>query len=151
MTKLNIADLSDEDQRVMYDQLAYKFSKAPQITAEQRAAWESINRACGKQSVQPLGPVVTSVGVARFDDAIVMLHDFITRACGLILRRPERMVLEDMALGCLADYLRALDIPVTPTTMLRQLGHLEYAVDRNYPGYAKARMLHKIAKLKRVA
>jgi hypothetical protein len=153
MSALNIADFSEEEQRLLYDQLSFKYSKdSAQVTPEQIAAWEAIHRAIGQtRGTQPLAPVIQSMGRSKFDAAVVMIHDFITKGCGLMLRKPQRMLVEEMALSCLADYLEVLDIPVTPTTMVKHVAQLEYAVNRNFPGYAKARLLHKIAKLRSAA
>jgi len=64
-----------------------------------------------------------------------------------MVRRPVKASVRRRMLTCLAKYLRAIDVPPTPTTMIQNLSRLEHAVNSCYPGYINARLLHRIAPL----
>jgi hypothetical protein len=63
------------------------------------------------------------------------------------LRRPQTNALLCTCFECLAEDLTRRNVPATPRTMLDQIERVEVAVDMNYPGYASAGMLHRIALL----
>ena len=47
-------------------------------------------------------------------------------------------------LKCLASELVAREIPTTPRNILNNLSMLPHAVDKRFPGYASAKLLHRI-------
>jgi hypothetical protein len=153
MNAVDIAEFSEADQRSLYDQLSFKFaSQGRQPSPQQEASWGAILRALGlEKRAMPLPNVIERMGRAKFELAMEGLQNFISDACGVLLKRPERTAVEEMAIQCLIEYLEDRDIPVTPMILLRQMAFLPHAVDRAYPGYADAKMLHRVAKIRKRA
>jgi hypothetical protein len=147
---LSLDDLDEAEQRILYDQLAYRFSKQPQtISADEGELWDAIIDALGLPARErpPLKNYIQAHGKARYIEHVEAVESLISRALPEMVRRPVKASVRRRMLTCLAKYLRAINVPPTPTTMVQNLGRLEYAVDACYPGYINARLLHRIAPL----
>lgn len=150
---LDVEALPLADQRALYEQLHYKFQKKSKSTGASIAGedvWNAIHDALGldKHNRQPLTAARERIGASKFDRLMSVAQAFVSRGSGVPLRRNERHFLLAASLTCLADYLTAVGSRVTPTTMVQQLDNLAYAVERDYPGYADAKLLHKIVALR---
>ena len=55
----------------------------------------------------------------------------------------------DICLACLVEDMQASRITVTPQSILGALARLRSAVDRAYPGYVEAGLLHRLVRIER--
>lgn len=82
-------------------------------------------------------------GRRRFAERVEELLTFISDT-RRYLRQVQVQSLVVTCLRCLASELRGREIPVTPRTVLNNMSMLRHAVDRRFPGYASAGLLHKV-------
>ena len=143
-------DLDQAEQRALYEQLAYQFSKQPHtISADEAELWDAILDALGLPARErpPLKNYIEKHGKAVYIEQVEAFESLLARAMPEMVRRPIKAAVRRRMLACLAKYLRAVNVPPTPKTMLQNLSRLEHAVNSCYPGYINARMLHRIAPL----
>ena len=147
---LALDDLDPAEQRQLYDQLAYRFSKQTQtFSADEIELWDAICDVLnlGKRERMPLKSYVQQHGRTKYGDQVTVVELLIARSVPEMIRRTVKSAVRRRMLACLAKWLRSRDLPVTPTIMTQNLGMLEHAVNACYPGYISARLLHRIAPL----
>lgn len=145
---LALDDLDLAEQRQLYDQLAYRFSKQPaKLSVDEIELWDAIGDALGLPGRErmPLQSYIQAHGKTKYCDAVAAAEFLISRSMPEIVRRPVKAAVRRCMLACLAKWLRSRDLPATPTVMVQSLGNLEHAVNACYPGYISARLLHRIA------
>lgn len=93
------------------------------------------------------------IGRVKYRECATALHDYVTHACGARIDLTHKRAIYVEVLSCLIKWMRrthiskagdAYDIPLKPSTICDEIGSLPLAVNRCYPGYVKARMLHMI-------
>lgn len=79
--------------------------------------------------------------------AVATIYEFVAQAQPV--RRPaqDHAALIELMLDCLVGEMRRRGEEVTPRTILNALPRLRGAVERAYPGYIDARMLHKLIRV----
>ena len=90
---------------------------------------------------------LVNYGASKFDDRVAHLTNYLDTTLPRFVRKPVRMSVREHVLRSLTDYLTACRIPVTATTMLNNFDKLAYSVDRNFPGYAEAKLLHRLVNI----
>lgn len=145
-----LAGLDAAEQDKLYELLAFKRANSKaQPTRIQQMFWELICGALDMQRPLPLAPFMTSYGKAKFDAKAADLAEFIDNGCGAgLLRLPVRQAVGERIIRALVSYMKTRDIVCTPTTVLNSFVMLADAADSQYPGYAKARLLHRLAPIK---
>lgn len=93
------------------------------------------------------------IGRAKYSECAIALHDYVTHACSARIDLTHKRAIYVEVLSCLIKWMRrthiskdghAYDIPLRPSTICDEIGSLPLAVNRCYPGYVKARLLHVI-------
>jgi len=139
--------LTVQQQRALLDRLSHKLSSAKvEWKPEHHALWSAVcaHVDSDRRLLPAMPQFVKSYGVKRFKIACDVFRDFVSSACPTKMRRVERAAVESLVAGCLASELRRGGRPVTPTTMLDMMAFLAGCVNRDFPGYASARMLHRV-------
>lgn len=137
--------LTDQEAREAHARLAMRLSKQRDFSADEQDLWDALCVALNVRAPISLNKFVDTFGVSKYREAVTAAHGYLTQSCALILRRPSRKVLLATIMECLVDNVRERGIPVTPGTVLGNIGTLAFAVEESFPGYADARMLHRIA------
>lgn len=148
----NISTLTLEEKRQLSAQLAYSLASAGfDVSREHAMFFEDVCEALAllPKARPPLEAFMRKFGVARYEAACAQVREFVDNGCGLVLRGVERHALTRRLLGCVVVHLRAKGIPTTPVSLLRSLWALPIVTERQFPGYAEARMLHHIVRLPR--
>lgn len=160
--------LNERTQRALFDKLALQFKsrrvrhdKQDEFSHDERSLWSALVIAANRPEPSSVGAAkalshfCASYGRPRFRDALDEVDMFIDEACGARLSRPQmdfmrRLVLKSLA-GEMAHWSTedGRQFPIIPRTLLNNLDHMPPAVENDFPGYAAARLLHRI--LPRVA
>lgn len=158
----DLDDLSLADRKALYERLHYEFqggASEASIPQTSRVMWDAIQSAVARFADDPKLPPAKvtriplaasrkALGARKFDEAMEFVDEFVERSCGILMRRGQRMIVIEECLLCLCGYLRGARVPVTALTVVKNLDKLAGAVDRAFPGYAKARLLHVVVTLK---
>lgn len=131
--------LSDNEREQVLS--VFSFTTKYEPTLEEKLTWEAIVAVC--MTGLPLARFVESYGTKKYAAKVNELYHFVGNA-RKHLRPAQLNALVKISLDCLALNLRSRGIPVTPSTLLNSLSLLASAVDDQYPGYAEARLLHRI-------
>ncbi|MBO0736431.1 MAG: hypothetical protein J2P48_07665 [Alphaproteobacteria bacterium] len=96
---------------------------------------------------QFLGDKRAGVGRGQWADAVKTVYAFCAQAQPV--RRPvvDHAALAELVLGCLVSDMRRRSVSVTPKSIIEELPRLRVAVDRAYPGYLDAGMLHMLIRV----
>lgn len=140
--------LSQRDEQELFEALSYRRAKASPGAAPSRdeaSLWDAINAALAIHRAAPLPVFVQGYGKAKYAEAVAQMHEFVTESCGPAMRQVVRDRVVAKALRALVLYMDAIGIPLTPKTVISNFGMLASAVDAQFPGYAAARLLHRIA------
>jgi hypothetical protein len=155
--KVDLESLTAADRRELYDRLTYELQRDAERTVPvtSRIMWDAIQDAIEAYLDDdmparrvPMSVIRKQIGNKRFDEAMLFVDEFVERSCGILMRRPQRVVVVRECLICLCQYLRSVRVPVTGLALVRNLDKLAGAVDRAFPGYAKAKLLHVVVTLK---
>lgn len=105
----------------------------------------------------PLATFSETYGKAKLKRDLDWLNEYSDSVCTRKLTVTERGSVLRLMLGCLADHLRTMETrdgrrpKVTPLTLMRNLDSLPMAVDWAFPGYAEARLIDRVALMRRAA
>jgi hypothetical protein len=115
--------------------------------------WNALNEAMFRCSVSMNAypeAYIEKIGRARFTHVAQSMHDYVRYGSRIELDRTHEF---HIMVRCLECYIRLVltesqknTIPVTPKRLLEEgnIGKLPTAVNRCFPNYAQARMLHMI-------
>ena len=159
----DLEDLSLADRKALYERLHFEFQgqgAEASIPQTSRVMWDAIQSAVARFAEDPKLPPIKvtriplaatrkAVGAKKFDAAMEYVDEFVERSCGILMRRGQRMIVIEECLLCLCQYIRSARAPVTALTVVRNIDKMAEAVNRAFPGYAKARLLHVVVTLKR--
>jgi hypothetical protein len=146
---VEIDSLSDEEQKAIYERLHYKYSeeekKHNKISDDQREAWRSVNEALNLPNV-PIESYLKNraIGLFAFQRGADALNGYVRGALNVRVKKAERLLIQAEALLILIEFMDKRRIPLTPVQVINNMEWLATAVDKELPGYAKARMLHMI-------
>lgn len=118
---------------------AHKSTVTEALSPEEGIVYTALMEVCASKI--PHSKLFETYGRKKFVEKANIILDY-TRSTRKAMRRPQLQGLVTLCLKCLAKNLKARDIPVTPRTLLDNIEHLSYAVNRAFPGYASAGMLH---------
>lgn len=160
ITKDIIAALPLDQQRALLDDLRFRLDRK---TASERVlatrnewsslesdVWQALTRELHARlhiETPPLNIFVNSFGAARYRSVVAGLDAYVASACGEPLSRTHKVVVIRTIISCLVDRLCAREIPVSASSVLASVGQTGQAVDAAFPGYAAARLLHRLVPL----
>lgn len=145
---VDIDTMTEQEQKDLLAALSYRLQskgRGEGLTADQQLVWDTLLEALGRRPY-PVSRFLPEYGRARFIERAAWLHGFVNEHCKLP-RRPVRVQVLHILWGCLAAHLRARDIPPGPKSMLNSLDQLEHAVDARFPGYIRAGLLVRVARI----
>lgn len=147
--------MSDDDQRALYAQLAYKFSRSSAhetLTQHEQDYWDALNDVLNisARKRQPFEVFVKARGIGgragfaeKAEDSIALIKSGTQGT----LRRAQQSAILRLALRFLAEDLEAIGIPKTVSALCAQQYRLRTAVEARFPGYIAAKLLHLVAPL----
>lgn len=151
--------LNDAEQRQLFARLAARFNSTDKsdYSHEELATFSAVRAALGEPDSLSgarahLSRYVRNAGGRnRFREKVDDLDGFLTRACGTTLSRTQRDSLRALAIGSLAEMVSGwtnqetgLPIPLNVPVLINNLDRVGEAVDMNFPGYARAKLLHRV-------
>lgn len=152
-----IAALPLDQQLALLDDLRFRLDKKTKSTrvlasrqvwsALETDVWHALARelqARLHQETQPLAVFTKTFGVENYRQAVASIETYMDAACGEKLPRLHTLALLRTIFGCVIDNMLDRDIPVAPTSVLRLVGHIPQIVNAAFPGYAAARLLHRL-------
>lgn len=147
----DLSALTAEERRDLYATLAFEFRDMPGETRAFSQAegmlWEALRGFIPDQHQMGLARFVAAVGPHPYRDAADRLDALLTRVLPIGERRHVRDEVRRLAIGALVDYLRAAMAPISGSSIIRSFDHLEHAIDRQFPGYMAAGILHRVVKV----
>ena len=151
MDMAEIDKMTKEEQRQLHDLLSHRLAAAPSYTPKELATWNEICSVIPGQSRRSLSSFLKGAngnggfGRKNYQDRVTDLDTLVERSIPALTRRPVKDAVRQEVLQCLVEWLEDRQIPVTPSTLLNSMDSLHHAVDRAYPGYMRAKLLHRIA------
>lgn len=137
--------LNEVEQRQLLDLLRWKFADAVELSADEREVWDALLEALKVRL--PLAEFAKNFGKERMRQQLAAVDAFVIASCVPIMRKPVRMAVLRSLFLCLASHLASRGIPTTPKVMLSNVSLLSHAVEQRFPGYAQAKLLHRVAPL----
>lgn len=148
MEAINRTDVGTK--RELLAQLTYALrDKDTPTSSVNNAAWEALCAVSEGRSV-PMAHFAESYGKGKLKRDLDWLNDYADRVCARKLTVTERGVVLRFMLGCLAEHLSDRH-DIRPKTMLNSLDSLPSALDWAFPGYADARLIDRIALMRKAA
>lgn len=145
--EINSLSRTDREQLMTRIALSETQNELP-ITREQRHMIETIAALCDARiSDRAMGAFtnqfLSSYGRKKFESRSKEIFEFIepSRQC---LRPEQSKQLLETCLKALAEDVRRRSIPVTAKTVLDNVSMLPSAIDRKFPGYVDAGLLHRV-------
>lgn len=123
------------------------------FSREEVELWIALELASGRrrlrhESEAALGNWCSTHGRDRFRSFASDVESYISDSCGALMRRSVRDEVRRQIIDCLGKMMREWEnIPVAPNSLINCIDYLPSAVEQNFPGYADAGMLHKVARL----
>jgi hypothetical protein len=119
-------------------------------------AWNALTSATSESKARPLQQLLDSrVGgnktfVLR---SLRQLSDYADEYSAKRLTRIERGIVMRLLVSCLVDYLKGWDDPpkLDASSLIRHIKRVPTAIDAAFPGYAAARLIDRVALMKRAA
>jgi hypothetical protein len=145
---IDLASLSLAERRELHAQLAYEFRGSKSGRAElPDELWDAICEAIKStgRARQPLGRFLESYGKSEYQRCSEQMDALLARAVPKDTRKAVVTAVRRVMIDTLVAYLDSRNIPVGPRSILNSFGMLKYAVDRAYPGYIEAQLLHMVA------
>ena len=154
-----IAALPLDQQLALLDDLRFRLdrNKAPQA-AQPRQTWSPLETdvwtALGRElmaelhiDVGPLHVFTKSFGIDKYRQAVERLDAYVQTSCGESLSKVHKIMLFRTMFNCMIEHLLDGDIPVTASSIMSNAGRIPQAVNAAFPGYAAARLLHRVVPL----
>lgn len=158
-----VAGLSSKDLAELRSQIEYKDSVASgrDLTPDELLFWDAMCESLRDMNLTVPGAAARNniinakngIGRDKYSECAIALRDYVTHACHARLDRTHRRAIYVEVLGCLVKWMRrarvrkdggVYHIPLDPRTICNEIGELPQAVNRCYPGYVKAQLLHVI-------
>jgi hypothetical protein len=138
-----IQQLSAAERAQLLSNLKFQDSapKSYDLSREDRCVYAALLQLSGVRMAA--SKFLEQYGTRKFTSKVADVYAFIS-STRKFLRQQQTEALVVLCLQCLAEDLQRRDIPVTPKVLLDNLASLQYAVDRCFPGYVRAGLLHKI-------
>ena len=142
MTEITVDELSDAEARRLYDRLGLRFSRTARdnLSTDEAIVWQAVCSAMNTPK-RPAGPFLKYHGRATFGQQAKALIDFMRGSAASPMQRGEELILMALIVRCIVAWLSRGDRPVMHATVLNSAEYVASAVDRAYPGYARARMV----------
>ena len=120
-------------------------TRSLRLTTQEQTVWDAVNEVCRTRAIPP-AKFAQAYGVGNFRRALADVNAYIDTSCGAGLPLAHRRVVIRTVLECLVEYIQSWKTPLAPSpkTLLDTVGRLAHAVDQCFPGYADAKMLHRV-------
>lgn len=109
------------------------------ISPLEQIVWSAIEKILDKKL--SLITFRKSYGANKYSDKVKEIDKYVMGNRKVILNTQKAELIR-IALKSLTKTLEARDIPITPTTLLNSLSLLHFSVERKFPGYKSAGLLH---------
>ena len=161
-----VSTLSARDKAALSAQLAYGetvVNTNTVLTADESLFWDAMGTALYDLRLDiHIGPSTVlingkngkgGIGAIKFRECSTALHDYVTHACRTRLDRSHRRAIYVETISCLLKWMRrrryrdngeSYFIPLSAKAICNEIGELPLAVNRCYPGYVKAGLLHVV-------
>lgn len=120
------------------------------ITNEEQDVWDALTWAIGIKESLPLFLAQPTMPRSKYQNAVDIAQSYVRRYCPG-LKRMERLQVMRVCFRALMRVLREKDIEPTPHEMVANMSSLAWAVDQEFPGYAEAGLLARVAAPRRAA
>jgi hypothetical protein len=149
---VDLATLSLAEKRELYDQLAFTLErKDASAKAADDEVYDAIKNAIAasiqKHHIAPFPQFLKAYGRGKYEAQAEIMTETIKNGCGRILRRVARKHLLELTLESLIESMIERHIPISPGTLLDQANFLYIAINKDYPGYLRAKQLHRLVPL----
>jgi hypothetical protein len=153
VASLDASGLAEAETQIAYQQkttVASLSNKKTDFNDAERELWEALSVAIKDECLGSVGPpdvYLKPFGRRRFADCAAALDTYVTHACATQLDRAHKRAITVEVLRCLVRWMQSRNIAdtwITPRTVCEHLGELPQAVNKAYPFYVKARLLHVI-------
>lgn len=147
--ELAIGQLDVTSRQELLARLAYQDQGTRFVlsTAEQ-VVWDAVCEVCKPyiRSVPPVTEFSKSFGKDKLRTAIADINNYVDESCGTNLSMGHRRLIVRTVFQCMVEYIHSWTEPkpITVKTMFQSVSQLAHAVDICFPGYARARMLHRV-------
>lgn len=147
VSSLSANELADLETRLAHD--AVTNTKSARYTPDELLFWDSICVALSNMHLnsRPGGRdnIINSeqIGRAKFTECSTALHHYVMHACSARIDRTHKRAIYVEVLTCLIKWMNGHHY-VAPASICEMIGALPQAVNRCYPGYVTARMLHMV-------
>jgi hypothetical protein len=151
-TPIDISNLTVAERKALYDRLAFDLAQSGRKEPPPEAEGDLWSLLSDLLRVRmPMSQFLASYGKAKFSDASALMQQYIEEGCAVSVRREARVGMMRICLECVISHLKARSIPTSPSSVLNSFGMLESCVNRSFPGYYEARLLHRLAPLQQMA
>jgi hypothetical protein len=111
------------------------------LSREESVVFDALMSVCDVKIAQ--NRFLESYGRAKYAEKVQTVYEYVA-STRKFLRLPQVQALVALCLRCLANDLKSREIPTTPKIVLDNLNFLAHAVDKAFPGYASAGLLHRL-------
>jgi hypothetical protein len=150
--KHQIQALSASDRADLLIMLEYDESRTPFLPDRQESDfWDMLVRLTPAPLHHALnaflGDKRHGVPRATYREAVETVYHLVAEAQPVRHNVQDHAALAALVLDCLAQDLIARDIAVNPKNMIEELPRLRVAVNKCFPGYIDAKLLHKLIRV----
>lgn len=141
-------NMSMEDVRVLSDRLALLLAtdtKRQEFSRLEQETWFTFGELLRTATPGSMKTIIAGFGRKNYTEKCEFLDSYIEEASTHVLRVQERDAVRKAVLGSLINWMRDAGIAVSPTSLLNSLHLLPEAVECDFPGYAAAGLLPRIA------
>lgn len=142
---IDLDGLNVKQLRALSDRLALKLARQPrkEVSENGLLLWSAMQDAgVARGAMQAFA---AKHGVAVYEEQAQLFAEYLTRACGEVQPKPIRQAVAVKALECLIAHLKRKGIGVSPGIICNAINIVEHAVSIRFPGYAEAKLLHRVA------
>ena len=150
--QIDLDALPKAEQRLLFDRLAARFDKGPapvKAGHNEQELYDVLRALLAEHGIRPApyAEFARQYGVGRFAEKALFVNSLLDRGIGGLIRKPQRLQLLRVCMECLIELLIEWGLPLGMQPILNNIGALEAAIERSYPGYLRARLLDRVARL----
>jgi hypothetical protein len=147
--KRQIQALSADERRNLLNVLEFDEARTPFLPNRMESdVWDILLRLTPAPMHRSLNEFIHDrrhgVPKAAYCEAVETIRTLVNEASPVRHEVQDHLALATLVLTCLAQDLAARDIAINPKTIIDELPRLRTAVNRQFPGYVEARLLHTL-------
>jgi hypothetical protein len=145
---IDISQLNEVQRRELLAQLEYETRLPAKPDEAAQEFWEVLHDALDipLRRAQPLARFLENYPRAKFDEMAQYTRYFCEEGAPELKKVQLHSVMVTVV-RCLIAHLKARQIPATPAVICNSITVLEHAVEKRFPGYKAAKLLHRVAPL----